>query len=222
LDWLKATQPDKAAALTVALDLTEKRLDHWRAVSRRIYLPVQPDGVIEQFEGYFKRKPILLESLEPRIISAQALFGIEGCNETQVLKQPDVLMLQYLLREHYSAESVRVNYEYYTPRTDHTYGSSLGPAIQAIMACDVGRPDDAYEHFIRAARADLRDVRLNAGDGIHGASAAGTWQAVVFGFGGLRFTKEGWTVNPHLPKHWKRLAFRFFYRGQLQEIELKG
>jgi len=90
-----------------------------------------------------------------------------------------------------------------------------------IMACDVGKPDDAYEHFIRAVRADLRDVRGNASDGIHAASAGGTWQAVVFGFGGLRISAEGWTAQPRLPKHWKRLAFKFFQRGQLHEVDLR-
>jgi kojibiose phosphorylase len=91
----------------------------------------------------------------------------------------------------------------------------------AIMACDVGKPDDAYEHFIRAVRADLRDVRGNAGDGIHAASAGGTWQAVVFGFGGLRVTADGWLTHPRLPHHWKRLAFRFFHRGQMQEVDIR-
>jgi len=161
-----------------------------------------------------------LAALEPRHISAQVLFGIEGCNETQVLKQPDVLMVQYLLRDQSTDDHVRINYDYYTPRTDHTYGSSLGPSIQAIMACDVGKPDDAYEHFIRAVRADLRDVRGNARDGIHGASAGGTWQAVVFGFGGLRVSDDGWTVEPRLPGHWKRLRFKFFFRGELQTVDL--
>ena len=80
----------------------------------------------------------------------------------------------------------------------------------------MGNPDDAYEHFIRAVRADLRDVRGNAGDGIHAASAGGTWQAVVFGFGGLRITSEGWTIHPRLPQHWKKLAFKFFHRGKMK------
>jgi len=154
-------------------------------------------------------------------VSAQAYFGIEGCNETQILKQPDVLMLQYLLRDHCSDEAVRVNYTYYNPRTDHTYGSSTGPAIMAVLACWMGYLDEAYEHFIRAARADLRDVRGNAGDGIHAASAAGTWQAVVFGFAGLRLTPDGWTVNPRLPHHWKRVTFKFFQRGKLQVVDIK-
>ena len=220
LAWLKNCAPDRAAELSNRLDLSPQRLAAWRNVADKIYLPVEPDGLIPQFDGYFQRRPVDLAALEPRGVSAQALFGIEGCNATQVLKQPDVLMLQYLLPERFSARSLRVNYDYYTPRTDHTHGSSLGPAIQAIMACEVGRPDEAYEHFIRAARADLRDVRGNAGDGIHGASAAGTWQAIAFGFGGLRVTAAGWAATPRLPRHWRRLRFRFFHRGQLQVVEL--
>jgi kojibiose phosphorylase len=220
LDWLKVNAPAKADELTQRLELSPELLTRWQDVLSRIYLPARPDGLIEQFEGYFQRRDVDLATLEPREISAQVLFGIEGCNETQVIKQPDVLMLQYLLRNEFSDEQVLTNYDYYTARTDHTHGSSLGPSIQAVMACDVGKPDDAYEHFIRAARADLRDVRHNAGDGIHGASAGGTWQAIVFGFGGLRVTPQGRSAEPRLPRHWKRLAFRFLYRGELQIVEL--
>jgi trehalose/maltose hydrolase-like predicted phosphorylase len=220
LDWLRAHAPERAGELVAQLDLTHERLARWRDVIARIYLPVRDDGVLEQFEGYFQRQPVDLAALEPRTRSIQEVFGIEGANETQILKQPDVLMLQYLLRDRFADQVVKINYDYYNARTDHTYGSSLGPAIQAIMACDVGRPDEAYEHFIRAVRADLRDARGNAGDGIHGASAAGTWQSVVFGFGGLRVGPQGWTVNPRLPSHWKRLRFSFYYHGQPQHVEL--
>ncbi|MGE5252236.1 MAG: glycoside hydrolase family 65 protein [Bacteroidota bacterium] len=220
LDWLEAHASEKAAELIRRLDLTPARLERWREVLSRIYLPVRPDGLIEQFDGYFQRRDVDLASLEPRDISAQMLFGIEGCSETQIIKQPDVLMVQYLLRGDFTDQQVQVNYDYYTPRTDHTYGSSLGPSMQAIMACEVGRPEEAYEHFMRAARADLRDVRGNAGDGIHGASAGGTWQAVVFGFAGLRVTTDGWSTRPHLPKRWSRLAFRFMQHGEAQRVEI--
>jgi trehalose/maltose hydrolase-like predicted phosphorylase len=220
LDWLKAHAPVKADELTGQLELFPDTLARYKEVLERIYLPSRSDGLIEQFQGYFQRRDVDLAALEPRQLSAQALLGIEGCNETQVLKQPDVLMLQYVLRSDFADEQVRINYDYYTPRTDHTYGSSLGPSIQAIMACDVDRPEDAYGHFMRAARADLRDVRGNAVDGIHGASAGGTWQAVVFGFAGLRVTPEGWSTRPRLPKHWKRISFRFFHRGGLQTVEI--
>ena len=222
LAWLTEHAPEKAGELADRLDLSQARFAKWRDVIDKIYLHIEPTGLIEQFESYYQRKDIDLAALEPRTRSAQEIFGIEGCNETQILKQPDVLMLQYVLRDEYLGEIVQVNYDYYMPRTDHTYGSSLGPSIMTIMACEVGKPDDAYEHFIRAVRADLRDVRGNAGDGIHGASAGGTWQSVVFGFGGLRVTPEGWSTNPRLPQHWQRLAFKFFHRGKLHSVDIQG
>ena len=220
LDWLKSHDPDKAKELEERLDLSIERLAKWREVIDKIYLNIQPSGVVEQFEGYFQRKFVDLQAMEPRDRSVQVILGIEGTNETQVLKQPDVLMLFHVLRDYYTLEQVRINYNYYTPRTDHTYGSSLGPSIQSIMACEVGKPEDAYEHFIRAARADLHDVRGNAGDGIHAASAGGLWQAIVFGFAGLRLSPEGWMVNPRLPRHWQRVAFKFIQRGQMHSVEI--
>lgn len=220
LQWLEQRAPQKAHELKAQLDLSDARLEKWRDVIARMYLPALPDGLLLQFQDYLQRKEVDLAALEPRTISVQQLFGIEGTNETQALKQPDILMLMYLLKNEFSDEQVRLNYDFYTPRTDHTYGSSLGPSIQAVMACQVGKPNDAYEHFIRALRADLYDVRGNADDGIHAASAGGTWQAIAFGFGGLRVTRDGWTIQPRLPQHWKHLTFRFFYHGEQQIVEI--
>jgi len=221
LEWLHVNAPEKATELISSLDLADDHLVRWQDVIDRIYLPVPRDGVFEQFEGYFDCQDVDLETLEPRSKSVQELYGIEEAARLKVLKQPDVLMLQFLLGDIYSNAQVLANYNYYTPRTDHTYGSSLGPSIQAIMACRVGRADEAYQHFIRAVRADLRDVRGNARDGIHAASAAGTWQALVFGFGGLQVSENGWAVSPRLPSHWKRLKFSFFYRGEKQDVDIR-
>jgi kojibiose phosphorylase len=83
-------------------------------------------------------------------------------------------------------------------------------------------PRVAYEHFMRAALVDLEDVRGNAADGVHAASAGGVWQAVVFGFAGLRLTGDGYTFNPRLPAHWRRLAFRFRHLGSEVHVDLPG
>ena len=220
-DWLEKNHPVAWKKINRRVKLNPKELIQWQHVIDNIYLPFDPQTkLVEQFDGYFQRRDVNLRELEPRIESVQSLFGIEGANETQIIKQPDVLMLMYLLPELFDSEIVKANYDYYNARTDHTFGSSLGPAVQAIMACRVGDPEGAYEHFMRAARADLFDVRGNAGDGIHGASAGGLWQAVVFGFAGLRLTSDGWTTEPHLPKHWKRVTFRFMQHGKLQEVEV--
>ncbi len=221
LEWLQEEHPDRARELSSRLALSEARLAHWREVIEKTFIPALPSGLIEQFEGYFQRRDVDLAAMEPRKKSLQEVFGIEGANETQGLKQPDVLMLMYLFRDRQPAGTLKANYEYYDPRTDHTYGSSTGPAIMATLACEVGEPEQAYRHFMRALWADLQDVRGNASDGIHGASAGGTWQAAVFGFGGLKVTAEGWSVNPRLPKHWKRLAFGFSHRGNPVRVDLK-
>jgi trehalose/maltose hydrolase-like predicted phosphorylase len=220
--WLKTQYADQWEKINARVQLHDEELEKWQHVIDHIYLPFDSQTkLVEQFGGYFRRKDADMAALEPRTESVQALFGIEGANQTQVIKQPDVLMLMYLLPELYDAETIKANYDYYNARTDHTFGSSLGPAIQAIMACKVGDAAAAYEHFMRAARADLFDVRNNAGDGIHGASAGGLWQSVVFGFAGLERTAQGWKVNPHLPEKWNRLVFKIVDHGNVLTFDVK-
>ncbi len=220
LAWLREHHPARAAALTQSLHLSDETLAHWRTVAEKMLLNVRPNGLIEQFDGFFALQDVNLQDYEPRTKSMHEIFGIEAANRYQVIKQPDVLMLPHLLPDEYRQEQIQTNYDHYTPRTDATYGSSLGPSIQAIVAARAGHVEEAYRYFLLAARADLNDVRGNAGDGIHAASAGGIWQAVVFGFCGLRLTQEGWRLEPRLPAAWKRISFRFFYRGRQQVVEL--
>ena len=51
-------------------------------------------------------------------------------------------------------------------------------------------------------------MRGNAGDGIHGASAGGLWQAAVFGFAGLQFSEEGPRLQPSPAGHFHAGAYR--------------
>nr|WP_300150968.1 hypothetical protein [Propionicimonas sp.] len=221
-DHLQRTAPDVASALAERLELDDAERARWADVAARIHLAVDETGLIEQFSGYVGLEDADQAVLRDpaRTLSMQQIHGIEGCNRTQNLKQPDVLMLCYLLPELFTPEQVETNYRYYDPRTDHELGSSLGPAISAVMACRAGDPETGYAHFLRAARADLLDVRANAADGIHGASAGGLWQAVVFGFAGLTLSEDGWAVRPALPHSWTRLRFSFHHRGVRQVVEL--
>jgi len=220
--WLETDFPAAWKKIHRRVQVDSQELTKWQHVIDHMYTPCDPETkLVEQFEGYFQRRDVDQAEMEPRTESLQSIFGIEGVNETQILKQPDVLMLMYLLPDLYDSETIQANYAYYTARTDHTFGSSLGPSIQAIMACRVGDPG-AYEHFMRAARADLFDVRNNAGDGIHGASAGGLWQAVVFGFAGLERTAEGWKTHPRLPAGWKRITFKIIDQGQELSFVVDG
>lgn len=209
---LQTDHPAIAAELGTRLNLSEARLAKWADIVARIWVPFDPETkLLEQADGFFQLESIDLADYEPRQQSMQAILGIEGASRRQVLKQADVLMLLYLLGDRFDRETLEKNWDYYNPRTDHTYGSSLSPAIHAILACHLARPEEAYEHLMRAALVDLEDVRGNAGEGIHAASTGATWQAVVFGFGGLRFGEYGPGVYPHLPPGWTRLMFKVRY-----------
>jgi len=222
LTWLRTADVERATALTAQLDLTPERLARWQDIIERIVILHDPEtGLIEQCDGFFALKDVNLDDYEPRTKSMQAILGIEGANRHQVLKQADVIMLLYLLRDRYDDATLRANWDYYNPRTDHTYGSSLSPAIHAAVACMLDDPQQAYTHFTRAALVDLEDVRGNAAEGIHAASAGGLWQALVFGFAGLRLTDAGPVAVPRLPAHWTRLKFRLYWRGQAYTFDIR-
>jgi kojibiose phosphorylase len=222
LTWLRDRYPEKAEELETRLELAPDDLDHWETVIDKLYLGYDAETrLYEQFKGFFQRKDADLRDYEPRYKSLQVVLGIEGVQDYQILKQPDVLMMLYLLREQVDPETLKANWDYYTPRTDLTYGSSLGPAIQAALAARLGDIQAATQHFLHATRIDLEDIRKNAGDGIHAATAGGLWQAAVFGFGGLEIREEGPTTVPRLPPHWKRLKFRIVYRGKRHDFDFK-
>jgi kojibiose phosphorylase len=226
-EWLRNNFPDKATELEEKLHLTPGRRSRWSDIITNIWIPYdESTGLIEQFEGFFQLQDINLEDYEPRTKSMQAILGIEEGNKRQVLKQPDVLMLLYLMRQSqeppYSQGVLQKNWDYYAPRTDISYGSSLGPAIHGILASDLGNTAEAYERFMQAALVDLEDVRNNAHEGIHGASAGGVWQAVVLGFGGIQIGDNEPVAHPHLPPGWTRLKFKFFWRGKWHEFDLRS
>ncbi|MEH2317275.1 beta-phosphoglucomutase [Nostoc sp.] len=224
-DWLVENFPEQATELEEKLKLTPEERSHWQDIIAKILFLYDPSTeLIEQFEGFFQLEDINLADYEPRDRSMQPLLGIEKINKCQVLKQPDVLMLLYLMRESadfpYNEKALQTSWDYYAPRTDITYGSSLGPAVEAILASDLGKSTEAYELFMRALMVDLEDNRGNTSDGIHGASAGGIWQAVIFGFGGIQLTENGPVANPHLPPGWTRLKFKLHWRGKWHDFDL--
>ena len=222
LDWLHTTAPNKASALTQQLDLTPKRLDHWRDVVARLRISQDKrTGVFEQFDGFFQLKPLDQSKYAGRTISYQGILGVEGVQEHQIVKQADVLMLLTLLDQKFDLQTKRANWDYYYPITDHDYGSSLTPALHTILACELGLTDTGYNLFMKGALVDLENLRGNTPEGIHGACCGAVWQAAIFGFAGLRLTEDSYTTAPSWPGDWTRLAFTFFHDGKQISIDLR-
>ncbi|HEY0812973.1 MAG TPA: glycosyl hydrolase family 65 protein [Pseudonocardia sp.] len=217
-DDLKESAPGAFSALSERIGLATEEVDRWRAVAAAIQLPRQrPDRLIEQFTGYFDRLDVPVtewdENDMPRYPVGYHHFN---CEDTQLLKQPDVVMLLYLLPDAFDQATKRANFDYYEARTLHK--SSLSPSIHAIMGIEVGDPSRAEQYFARSAFVDLTDNQGNTAEGMHIASAGGTWQVLVCGFGGFRVAHGQMSFSPWLPDRWKAIHFRLRWRGNLLRV----
>ena len=170
-------------------------------------------GLYEQFAGFFELEPLVIEEIAPRRpIAADLLLGAERTAGAQVLKQADVLMLHHLLPDEVAPGSLVPNLDFYEPRTAH--GSSLSPAINASVLARAGRYRPALESLQIAARMDLDDLTGTTAGGLHLATMGGLWQALAFGFGGIRPRGDALLVDPRLPKEWNALEFALRFRGR--------
>ena len=170
-------------------------------------------GLYEQFAGFFELEPLVIEEIAPRRpIAADLLLGAERAEAAQVLKQADVLMIHHLLPDEAAPGSLVPNLDFYEPRTAH--GSSLSPAIHASVLARAGRYRPALEALRIAARMDLDDLTGTSAGGLHLATLGGLWQALVFGFGGIRPGSDALIVDPRLPKDWNALEISLRFRGR--------
>lgn len=134
------------------------------------------------------------------------------------IKQADVLQGLYFLEDKYDTETIRRNFEFYEPMTVHE--SSLSACIHAILAARTGNIEKAYELYLRTARLDLDDYNKEVADGLHITSMAGTWLAIVEGFGGMRIAGDRVRLEPLIPDKWKSYSFHARFREILFEVKV--
>ena len=194
----------------------------WRMIAARIKpMNVNKDGVIEQFDGYFKLSNVIIkETDENGIPILPAKAGTKDMNITQLVKQPDVLMLMYMLSEVFNSKTKKANYDYYMPKTVHK--SSLSPSISSVVASQVGDIFRAYHLFNVTLRADISNLYGNTHEGIHAASLGGTWQAVIYGFAGVSIKKDRLQVNPRMPRTWNKIIFSFRWQTCVFKFEVNN
>ncbi len=216
---MKEVVPDRYRELVDKLNLADGEMEWWRKASEEMYLPYSEElGIIPQDDTFLQKERLMVDELPADEIPLLLHRHYLDIYRYQVCKQPDALLAMFLLRELFTVEEIRRNYDYYEPITTHD--SSLSPAIFSILANEIGYEQKAYEYFMQTARMDLDDYNQNVKDGIHTASMAGTWLAIVQGFGGVKFLPDGLHATPHLPAQWKALRFTLRYRGRKLMVTL--
>jgi alpha,alpha-trehalose phosphorylase len=197
--------PDLARDLGV--DLEEQAT--WRDAAQAVHLPYDEElRVHQQCEGFTRRPEWDFErNADYPLLLHAPYFDLY---RRQVVKQADLMMALYWFPDAFTAEDKARAVDYYERRT--VRDSSLSAAVQAITAAEVGHLELAHDYVYEAATVDLRDLHHNTGDGLHMASLAGTWLALVHGLGGMRDSGGGLRFDPHLPEGLGRLTFTIRWR----------
>jgi alpha,alpha-trehalose phosphorylase len=136
----------------------------------------------------------------------------------QVIKQADLELAMCRFGGVFNADDKARNVDYYEQRT--VRDSSLSANIQAVICAEVGHLELAYDYASEAAFIDLHDIHHNTRDGLHMASLAGAWVALVFGFGGAREESGELRFTPQLPDAISRLCFNLRWRGLKLKVDI--
>ena len=218
---IKKTKPKVFRAVTYKVSLSAKEAKEWKKIASRISINLSNDHILEQFDGYFKKRYVKVGNWdENNLPTISSKLSPRGYGKTQLIKQADVMMLLYLLSDVFNFRTKKKNYEYYIERTLHR--SSLSFPIYSIIGTEVGDKGMAYRFFISALNTDIANIHNNTYDGVHAACMGGTWQALINGFAGTRIEKGILSVNPQLPRTWRKVVFPLQWRGNLLKLEVKN
>jgi alpha,alpha-trehalose phosphorylase len=201
------------------LGVTSEEAASWRDAATAMYIPFDERlGVHPQHDGFtnyakwdFKNTP---EENYPLLLH----YPYFQLYRKQVVKQSDLVLAMYMRPDAFTADQKARNFAYYEPLT--VRDSSLSACTQAVIAAEVGQLDLAHDYLAEAALMDLRDVEHNTSDGVHMASLAGAWMALVAGFGGMRAGYGPLAFNPRLPDGITGLTFRMRYRGRKLRVTI--
>jgi len=207
--------PDRARDL--GIDAEEAA--SWRDAAEAMYIPFDETlGVHSQSERFTKHQVWDFAGTASARYPLLMHFPYFDLYRKQVIKQADLVLAMYLRGAAFSAEQKARNFDYYEPLT--VRDSSLSACTQAVMAAEVGHLSLAYDYLGEAALMDLRDLENDTRDGIHIASLAGAWIALVGGFGGMRTHRGDISFTPRLPEGLTLLAFTVMIRGRRLRIEV--
>jgi maltose phosphorylase len=195
-------------------------LSKWKHIYENMYFPYDENAnVFLQQEGYMDKEQLLASDLNPSERPINQHWSWDRILRSCFIKQADVLQGLFLFEEHFDLATLKNNFDFYEPRTVHE--SSLSPCIHVIQAAKLGYQEKAYELYLRTARLDLDDYNHEVHEGLHITSMAGTWMAVVMGFGGMRVVDGLLSFAPMLPKQWKGFSFTICFRGAVIKVQVQ-
>jgi alpha,alpha-trehalose phosphorylase len=192
----------------------------WRDAAEAMHIPYNDElRVHEQHAGFTRYQRWDFAATRPDQYPLMLHFPYFDLYRKQVVKQADLVLAMYKCSPFFDEEHKARNFAYYEPLT--VRDSSLSACCQAVIAVEAGHPGLAYDYLVEAALMDLEDLEHNTRDGLHIASLAGTWMALVAGFGGMRHHGDTVEFTPRLPERFSRLAFSLELLGRRLRVEVE-
>ena len=218
IDRVRELSPEDHQRVVTKTGLSDHEGTRWKEVIDGMYYPVDEEkGIFLQQDGYLDKEPVTTADLKPEERPINQHWSWDRILRSPFIKQADVLQGIYSFEEEFDRETIRRNFDFYEPRTVHE--SSLSPSVYSIVASLLGYVDRAYELYLRTARLDLDDYNKEVREGLHITSMAGTWLAIVEGFGGMRIRKGRIHLNPVIPDAWNSFSFMMRFRNSLIKVK---
>jgi alpha,alpha-trehalose phosphorylase len=207
--------PDRAQEL--AVDPEESA--SWRDAAAAMFIPYdQALGVHPQAAGYTGHQVWDFAGTPEDHYPLMLHYPYFDLYRKQVVKQADLVLALQICSDAFTAEQKARNFDYYEALT--VRDSSLSACTQAVIAAEVGQLDLAFDYLGAAALIDLDDLEHNTRDGVHIASLAGTWIALIAGLAGLRLRAGRAAFAPRLPDGITRLAFTVMVRHRRLRVKI--
>ena len=208
--------PDRARELGV----DSEEAAAWRDAAAAMYIPYDEAlGVHPQAAGFTGHQVWDFAGTPADHYPLLLHYPYFDLYRKQVVKQADLVLAMNYASDAFTAEQKARNFDYYEALT--VRDSSLSAGTQAVMAAEVGELDLAFDYLGEAALMDLDDLEHNTRDGVHIASLAGTYVALLAGFAGLRYEADRVRFAPRLPDGMARLALTIVLQGRRLRVEIK-
>ncbi|MGB2568912.1 glycoside hydrolase family 65 protein [Micromonospora citrea] len=204
----------------IDLGVTEEEAAEWRDAANAMHLPYDEGlDVHEQVEGFTRLQEWDFGHTPPEKYPLLLHYPYFDLYRKQVVKQADLVLAMHWRGDAFTHVEKLRNFLYYERRT--VRDSSLSACTQAVVAAEVGHPELAHRYLREAALMDLHDLNENTRDGVHMASLAGAWIALVAGFGGLRDHDGTLSFSPRLPSRLSRLEFSLQWRSIRLKVDVR-
>jgi alpha,alpha-trehalose phosphorylase len=201
------------------LNITAEEIGAWRDAAKAMIVAYDEAlGVHSQAEGFTSHQIWDFDATAADQYPLLLHFPYFNLYRKQVVKQADLVLAMHLRGDAFTYEEKARNFAYYEALT--VRDSSLSACTQAVLAAETGHLDLAYDYLTEAALMDLDDLEHNTRDGLHLASLAGTWIALVPGFAGLRERDGGVAFSPRLPEGITRLALTVCIKNSRLKVEI--